>query len=159
MSILFLTYDQYNLRMRSITHTDISKNLEELIKLKGELSRKEIERMTERAGTKVTSTTLGNFINDPELRSPWIKTIIALAYVLKVEPWALMIKNSPLDQVTKHPIEKISPEGYLLLYAFENATESAKYSMMDAAAIILSNTNSKTFHEIKDAQTRYSQSK
>ncbi len=147
--------------MKQLSQTDISQNLQRLIEVADNPSRKEIERMTDMAGVKVTSTTLGNFLNEPEERSPWIKTILTLAYVLRAEPWWLMVKNFPIKEVKdlerrKGKLPRISADGYALLHAFETApNDMARYAMLEAVKQAVSVYSDNSSNLLAEAQSRY----
>jgi len=111
--------------------------------------------MTEAAGVKITSTTLGNFLNEPEERSPWVKTILTLANVLKVEPWMLMIKNFPFEEMgIGKRVKKISPAGYRLLVLFEQATPDQQKSLLDYVSYQLKDSPG-VERKVRETQTRY----
>ena len=108
---------------------------------------------------KVDQKTANNLISDngnPN-SNPTIKVIESYAKPLKTEPWMLLVKNFPFKEVIKNKktIKQISPEGYLLLSAFESAPENVRYSIMDAVALAISHTDVTSTNLIKESQSKY----
>jgi len=108
---------------------------------------------------KVDQKTANNLISDngnPNA-NPTIKVIESYANPLKIEPWMLLMKNFPFKEVIKNKriLKEITPEGYLLLSAFESAPENVRYSIMDAVALAISHTDITSTNMIKESQAAY----
>lgn len=129
--------------------TTIARNIKYLIELNG-LSISEYAR---KAG--ISPATLTTFLKYPEERNISIDNLYKICDVSKLELWNILIEDFPTLIARNKKITKISPEGYLLLHAFEKAPSSARYSIMDAVALALSTISKKTSNEIKEAQAVY----
>lgn len=129
--------------------TIIAKNISRLI----EYHRLSISEFARKAN--LAPATLTTFLKYPEERNITLDNLYRLCDVGNVELWNLLIEDFPLQISRNKKITKISAEGYLLFHSFENAPPVARYSIMDAIALALSNTNRKTSNEIKEAQSNY----
>lgn len=99
--------------------------------------------------------TISNLLADDFISNPTLKVVHKLAKSLKVEPWMLLVKDFPFDQVKSRPLKSLSGLTYVVANAMEQETDTVKLLMMESASHVLRGVDAKQSDQIKEAQTAY----
>lgn len=113
-----------------------------------------ISGLAVRAG--LTKPTLTTFIKEPELRNISIDKLIAIAHVLRVDPWVLMLPDFPIDCIGQgKTLSTISHEGYRLLSVFEGLADDKRKAILDYVLYQLKEEEATKAKQIRDARAQY----
>lgn len=114
-------------------------------------------QLAEKLKGQVTQPALYTLIRHPEENNPTTKTLRAIAKVLVVEAWMLLIKDFPMHLIKKKPLKKISPEGYALLQGFEASSDETKQAILRQASLLMNeiDNNSAERTTIKEVTDNY----
>ncbi|WP_287601254.1 hypothetical protein [Thiothrix sp.] len=113
-----------------------------------------VSTLAVRAG--LTKPTLTTFMKEPELRNVNIDTIIAVAEVLRVEPWILFIPDFPVDTIGHgRPVKRITGEGYRLLNVFESLPDDKRKAILDFALFQIAEAAPVQAKQIREARAQY----
>ena len=99
--------------------------------------------------------TVANLLADDFISNPTVRIVYKLSKALGVEPWMLMIKDFPFDQVKGRPLKTMSGPTYIIANAMEHADHNVQLLMMESASQTLRGINDKHSQKIKKAQASY----
>jgi hypothetical protein len=88
----------------------------------------------------IDTKTVNNLISkehaNPNI-NPTIKKIESYAKPFQVHPWMLLVQDFPFEIIEKSQLEKITPEGYVLLQAFEQASPDSRKQILNNLAYLM----------------------
>ena len=114
-----------------------------------------VNQLAVRLKGKVTQPSLYMLMNNPEENNPTLKTLRAIAKVLEVEAWMLIIPKFPFDAMTDKPVGTMSALSYLILQTMEREPDSIKLLITESVSHSLCKIDDRRSHEIKEAQVVY----
>lgn len=133
-------------------NVEIQKNILRVMKLRG------IEnpnQLAEKLKGKVTQPGLYMLLRNPEENNPTIKTLRAIAKVLEVEAWMLVIPDFPFEAIRHRPIDRFHPLTYSIVETMEKEPELVKLLITESVSHALCKIDVKHSHEIKEVQAAY----
>lgn len=134
-------------------NVEIQRNILRVMKLRGIDNP---NQLAERLKGRVTQPGLYMLLRNPEENNPTIKTLRAIAKVLDVEAWMLVIPDFPFESIRQHrPIDRLHPLTYFVIEAMEREPEMVKLLIMEAVSHALIKIDDRHSHEIKEAQASY----
>lgn len=104
---------------------------------------------------KMDYKTVANLLADDFISNPTVKVVHKLAKALSVEPWMLMVRDFPFDQIKGHPLRTMSGPTYIVANAMEHEEKNVQLLMMESASQTLRGIDDKRSAQIKDAQASY----
>jgi len=133
-------------------NTNISKNIKSLMRVNNIPS---MTKLAERCAGNITTRTLSRIISTPDESNPTLESLQIVADHFKIPVYALLIEDFPFGEARKNRLEKVSKEGYTLLYAFEKAPKNIQYAILESASFSLREVNKKASNNIKSSQSIY----
>jgi len=88
----------------------------------------------------IDAKTVNNLISKEHANpnaNPTVKKIESYAKPFHVPPWMLLVKDFPFETVEQSNLNKITPEGYVLLQAFEQASPDSRKQIISNLAYLM----------------------